>query len=549
MRPPLGLSVVARDPGGAEATWWSGDRQPGNRPQGLTFSTRRGEGFSSAACTLARRADIDHADLNLLDEYVIVGDTGDVAWEGRLATAPRTIEAQGGHSIAPTLVGWIAHAKDRRFSEIYVDRDLSAWGGASTQRRINALSFNYVILDASVAPDVTNHRPSIVTEIRDTWAATALPNVIAVYDAGPGVPVGSIYYAWERGSGVSGSDPSWDWRVLISDTDDLSDDYNDSGNLRAAGPGSGTFSTTAAARRFVSLVFTYTAAGGIAGGAFPLYWTCAAVYGTHGLTKRGTGDATSAPGLHLSDIVKDIAQRFCPKLNVDGVRDNTTIVPHCAFKDRTFPYDAWLELNGMALWELAVWEDKTLTYEPADLTDYDWEVRLDDYGFSTTLNGDDAEDLANGIEIEYDDVQTGKRNLLTPDGYTELLDTNPDNPANRQGYPKWASATIPFPTSKDIALQIGRGLLAEQNTPKEAGEIRVRGWVRDRGGHWQPAWRVRAGDTIAITDFPNSRPRLIGETDYDDTSKELRVAVDSTFKTMEAYTERTVTALKAANLV
>jgi hypothetical protein len=41
---------------------------------------------------------------------------------------------------------------------------------------------------------------------------------------------------------------------------------------------------------------------------------------------------------------------------------------------------------------------------------------------STTLQGDDAADLRNGIVVVYDDVLTGLTERLTPDDYDELRD-------------------------------------------------------------------------------------------------------------------------------
>jgi hypothetical protein len=78
-----------------------------------------------------------------------------------------------------------------------------------------------------------------------------------------------------------------------------------------------------------------------------------------------------------------------------------------------------------------------------------------------------------------------------------------------------------------MALQFGRMKLADSNQAKEAGTITVQGHIRDRAGHWQPVWKVRAGDTVAITDFPNARPRLIVETSYDHSSYTLNMSVDS----------------------
>lgn len=547
-RPPLGLSVIAKDAAGNETIWWSGDRFPYNRPQGLTFATRRGEGFSEASCTLARDIRGEYVDLSLLGDVTFVGDEGSIAYEGRLQSTPRTFDSAQGHSISPAWVGWMTHAQDRTFSEVYVDRDLSKWGPASVQRRINLVgSASITPMDSTVLPDVTTGAPSLAEEIQAaTYAAVGKPTVEGWYDAGPGLLIGSIYYAWKINSLVGSADTNYFWNMIAS-SDDIATAIDDSGNLRAAGPGTGTLTTTGGNKRFALARILYNAA--VTFNANPgIYWTCLAVYGTHGLTKQGTASATDAQGFYLSDILTDICQRFCPKLSVDGVAQNSTLISHWTAANMT-PFDAFQDLNKYALWNLAVWEGKTLNFEQADLTDYDWEVRLSDPGTSTSLQGDDAADLRNGVVVVYDDVQLGISNTLTPDDYDELRDDSPTNPANVAGIDKWGPPyELSVPCTQEMALQFGQMVLADSNQAKEAGTVTVQGHIRDRAGHWRPAWQVRAGDTVAITDFPNARPRLIVETSYSHDDHTLNISVDSSFHALDAIIDRLTLAKTTASL-
>jgi hypothetical protein len=59
-----------------------------------------------------------------------------------------------------------------------------------------------------------------------------------------------------------------------------------------------------------------------------------AAYGNHGITTHA-GDALEPDGLYLSDILKNIAQRFCPMLDTSGVQTNNYVVQHCAYRDPT----------------------------------------------------------------------------------------------------------------------------------------------------------------------------------------------------------------------
>jgi hypothetical protein len=230
------------------------------------------------------------------------------------------------------------------------------------------------------------------------------------------------------------------------------------------------------------------------------------------------------------------------------VQDTTWPVPHAAWLDRIDPYDAWLELNRYHLWELAVWEDRTLHYGPSDLTDYDWEVRTTDPGVQVGLQGDDIEDLFNYCVVQFQNVRTGEQDEVSPDTHPELRDLSVENPANRHGLPKEFGVTLSDPTDPDSAAQIGRAKLAEANQPKLPGTITFRGHVRDRAGHWQQGWKVRAGDTVAITNFPNSRPRLIGEASWDHSTKTGTIAVDGVLPRVDAFLDRQSTALRAAGL-
>lgn len=545
-KPPLGLSVNLTDPAGNGATWHSDAARPGDRPQGINFRTIRGNGFGDASCTLIRDGRLDSFDLGLFNDATFVGDDGTVAYEGRLNAFPRSFD-QTGSSITPTFAGHMSIAQDRPFSEIYVDRLLSNWGPASVQERANRASA-WSIQDPAVQPDIATGFPSLAQEIiNQPWGTGGKPRHEAFYDAGSKVLIGSIYYAWKKNGNINPADTNWGWNVQTS-TDDLQTSTDDTGTLRAAGPGTGTLTATGNNKRYGIVQLYYNAANaGTGGETYGLYWTCLAAIGTHGLTQVGSGTATTAPGLNLSDILVNVAQRFCPGLNTDGVQFNGTLIEQCRY-DESLPYDAFLDLNKYALWELAVWEGKTLHYAPADLTDYDWEVRLSDPGVTTSLQGDDASNLYNGVRVTFTDAADGKTKILSPDDYPDLRDDAVENPANEHGLTRWFPWALSSPCTIGMALNTGRAKLAELNQPKEAGTVSLTGHVRDRAGHWRPVHEMRAGQTLAITDFPNARSRLIVETDYSHDGYTINVGVDNTLSTIEGFLDRYGTALSAAGI-
>lgn len=538
MLPPLELAVEIANATGTRTRWDPNAANAANRPQNLSFSTKRGEGFADASVTLARRFDRDYVDLGLFDDVVFHGADGSTAYEGRVAAIPRSFDDS--HSLSVQLAGWMSHARDQPFTEIFVDRDLSAWTPPSRARQVQLLASNFGLHGFDAARDTTGATPALVLHIDGAWISPILPVAEALYDAGPGNQI-AFLYIWTNGSAGVSSNAAFDLYVQggsgDSAPDVMSGDYwsgSDTAQYATIGP-----------RRFISLTFQYTTTpAGSAGATFSIGLRNLAAYGDHGVPVLGDPPG----GVYASDVIRYVTGHYCPKLSVAGVIDTTWPIPHLVFKEPTDPYDVFLAVNAFHLWEIGVWENKTLTFEPADRTDYDWEVRLSDFGVGVSLQGDSTEDLANGMIVEFTNVTTGAKDVLTPDVYTDLTDPTPDNPVNTHGLTRWQKISLSSPTTTDAAVQIGKSALAEFNSPKAPGTITVNGHLRDRAGHWQQGWKVRAGDTIAITDHPNDSPRLITETSWDHSSKQLTVTVDSTAKRLDAVLDRIGLALTAGGI-
>jgi hypothetical protein len=542
---PLDLYAEVEAADGTRYNWNANASDPGSRLRNLSFSTKIGEGFSNASGQLARRIDADYPDLNLVQMVRVAGADGDVAYEGRLAAMPR--ELGDSHQIGVTLVGLMAHAKDRRFSEIYVDRDMSAWGNMTARRRSAWLTANWMPQDPQASTDSTDTSvANLSTAISGAWVSPYRPLSEAWYDAGPGNLLGKVGYSWKIDGPLSSADANWNWHVDLS-SDDITTSFATSGNLRAAGPSTLQTLTDTTGWRYATIQMFYNATpGGADATIYAIAWSKLAAYGNHGLTLH-TGEPGEPQGVYASDVLRDIAVRFCPLLDTIDVEDTDYVIQHLTFKDRTFPYDAFLELNKYHLWDLGVWDHGRLAFRPLDLSEYDWEIRTDDPGTTFAPVGPTTEDLFNGIEVTYTDILTGKQETVTPDDDATLLETSDGNPWNQFGVPHWHPIQLSTPTTRAQAIQIGVAALAEKNRPKTAGSLSVRGYIRDRAGNLQPAWKVRAGDVIRVTNF-NEVNRLIVETTYDDESKTLTAAIDFPFQTLDALFDRQQNALTARGL-
>ncbi len=533
-RVPLDLFCEVKVASGATFKW-NANEPPSHRLRNLNFSTKIGEGFSLATGTLARRIDQDYPDLQLGMEIVISGADGTIVFEGRLSAMPRELGQT--HSISVTFVGHMAHAKDRKFTEIYVDRALAGWGGMSLGRKAALLTSNLMPTDGEQVTDPTDSKAGIATAITGAWASPYLPVAESWYDAGPGLFIGSIIYSWQReGTLVDHTNVAWSWKVSGSD-DDKATTLDSTANLRAAGPSALQTHNLSSACRYALLQLLYTSSpAGADSARWAIDWYKLAVYGTSGLATY-TGEPGEPNGVYLTDVIRDIAARFCPEFDTSGVEDFEYVVQHCVFKEPTDPYDAFLLLNKYALQHLAVWEGKKLTFRPYDLSDYQWEIRTDDPGTTFAPVGPTIDDLYNAVEVRYTDLLTGTERVVTPDDDASLLDTSDANPWNQWGRYHPLYLDLSGPELEADAIQIGRAALAEKNRPKTAGTLTVEGYIRDRAGNYQPVSRVRAGDVICVTNF-NEINRLIVETDYDDESKTLRVAVDFPFQLLEALFDR-----------
>lgn len=545
-KPPLELTVEVTSPEGVQKRWAS--HLPAvDRPQGIRFTTARFDGFKTAEVTLPRRIDRDYVDINLLDNLTFVGADGTVAYDGRVASAPRSM-GKDGHWVAVQAAGWMAHARDRKMNALIIDREMDNWNLAISSDRWQSRSG-------------AGKNPAGTQDIRGEFASgdphrylyqevpgqLYEPETCAWYDAGPGNGIGRIECNYLTTANLGTGDTNWAAYIQECSSND-NDFASSSPDLRPSAGGSYVSYTFPSGGRVGLVLWQYNASGaGAAGTLYAVLWGRLIVVGNHGITQIGA-NGTADYGFAVSEIIKYLAALYCPMLDTSGVQPTSYPVPQASWREPTDPYDAFLELNKYHLHNLAVWEGRRLVFDPPDLTDYDWQVHLSDPGVTSTLQGDDAADLCNGVVVTYTDIAQGRTVRLTPDDTSELLDANAGNPANRAGYPIWSEYQLTAPATQDVAIAVGQAALAELNQPKAPGTITVQGHIRDRAGHWQQGWKVRAGQTIAVIDHPDDRPRLIGETEWDHGSRTLKIAVDNQFKRLDAVIARLTTALKVAGI-
>jgi hypothetical protein len=203
-----------------------------------------------------------------------------------------------------TALGKGAVLKDVPHQQLYVDRDLSQWGPASNRRRQQLLAANFQEQgEWEVIPDQTNGLPAITqhfSRVVSTLTTGPFAHVETWYDA-LGNTIAYMYYDHT----FSGSNVNWSVLASLS-TDDVTTNGLDS-TASLGGTSTAGYITATATRKFALLSAFYQLTTS-SDGEFREYWRNLAVYGDHGLTRRGSDPG----GFYPSDIVAFALNRDYP---------------------------------------------------------------------------------------------------------------------------------------------------------------------------------------------------------------------------------------------
>jgi hypothetical protein len=449
---------------------------------GLTWSAADPGGFEASSFSFPRRVKVEKG----LPVRIEAGLAS--LFEGRV-TEPGEALVSGQTRVACEGAG--AVLRDGRMAEIYRHARLADWRGASVQRRINNVSSGFASQDASAQPDVTTGEPSLAEEVQGAWAAGGLPSCQGWFDAGETARIASLYYAWKKNSAINSADASWTWRAQLSD-DDILGATDSTANLRAAGPDSGTLVATSTSRRFALAELFYSAAGGAEGTTYGLYWTALALYGTHGLTLRGTEPDA---GFYTSDIAWDAVSRVT---GVDrGVVEDATglVVPHASYRDPVAHERIAADMALLAGWHWGVWESLSLL---GGNPRFDFRSYPGSPTASTTRGRCDELDLSERLADLYDTVNVtwqdtaGTQHITTRTRAVADLDDSRTLDID-MGLADTASAAA----FGDFVL-----LLSQMNA-RATGSAVMRGNVLTPSGP-MPAMLLRPGlDRLGIPDLPD----------------------------------------------
>lgn len=438
----------------------------------------------------------------------------DWVWDG-IVNEPSQHDRGGRVEAAIAGVGKRALLRRDTYRENYVDRDLTRWGPMSVQRQINYIAGGYAPSDPSVLPDATSGVPSVLERFNGQWdGVTGRPVVEAFYDAA-GIPIGSIYYTWTKGLNVGAADVNWGWGVVLS-VDDVASTIDNSGNLRAAGVGSGTLTATASNRIFACLQHYYSlnAAGtyGAINTPYDIFWSYVAVYGNHGLTKRGI----DPKGFYTSDIATDALTRSGVPLDITTGDASAYTLGHCTYLTDTFFEQVPLDMADLMGWHFGIWEPRTIfgttpqalfIPPPTDATCIVRRADCDEV-VEPSIRYDKLYDTC---KVAYTDTATGRPATVT------VTQTNPL--AQQYGVDAGTLLLTAGLSSSGAATSLGTfALQLSQQSARGSGSATLPQMVSLPMGGSKPSILLKAGrDRLRISDLPTVGSSLAVGTNRFDT--------------------------------
>jgi hypothetical protein len=336
-----------------------------------------------------------------------------------------------------------------------------------------------------------------------------------------GLPIGTVIGGWAKGEYVDDTDANYGWRIVLSPDDTAVTPAGDTGNLRAAGPG--TFSVSAVGSAFYAYAsIEYNAANAQEGVPLDISWL-PTVVGTHGLTLTAVDEPTipghlsGRYGLALSDILTYVVENGAPELDVFSVEDAEFVVPHVLHTGTVRELIESMSVFGVTNGRVPDWgvyENGFFWGEPGSFG-RTWRINRNQMAVASD-EGISGDDMCQGVVITYTDGAGMVRSVGPPGtdadvGSLLLNDSSPNNPAP----PNRIKVRDAGLTTLEGAILVGQALLAETNNPPHKGTVTITGDLEDDAGNVGHASEVRACDRVVIVNDEDPTEQSIVSTTYE----------------------------------
>jgi hypothetical protein len=242
-----------------------------------------------------------------------------------------------------------------------------------------------------------------------------------------------------------------------------------------------------------------------------IFWTMLAVYGRHGLTKRGSESATTAKGFYASDVIEYVVSTYTD-LNIGEIDETTFVIPHLEFRDPTTAAEMIKAANRFHLFDWFLTPGQKFNYRERGTYGRTWVTRVGPAKLEGT--GRTAERSITDAMVIYQSVD-GSVRTVGPVGSgadtedASLSDSDSQNPAVAAGITRGATLDMQGPSTPAAAIQVGMRFLEEINALDHSGRAELTGHVMSDAGVLFPYSSVQAGDTITFMDAADTSPRRI----------------------------------------
>lgn len=500
-----------------------------NVGQNFSFGTAVPGGYTTASVDFTRDPRVDYGDFEVYDEFLARGPGNESAFEGYDIEIPQSSGGQTGLVAA----GWSSYLKDRAaLQEIYIDRDMSRVTAPSSTRMVELYGASLTPVGPSLTTDPSSGLPTLALTVSDSWVSPFRPICEAWYDAGPSARVAWMTTNVKAAGSVALTDAAWKLFYVIADTMDF-------GTARASQQSavplsvletndSPTWFTSPPGRYLIMQWYYSNSPAGASGASFTAMLRNLIVIGDHGLP-------ITAGGILASDVIGDVIRRCAPLLNY-SIEASSFLIPHLIFPTAVNAEEAILQASKYDVPDWGVYDEREFFWR-APATGRIWEARESDAGTELVDAGDQAEDVYNGVEVEFTDP-TGRVYRVGPPGaancdYTDasLADYRLTNPLNEHGRTRYGVLSIGPVTTLPGAIQLGSRWLQDELSTFLRGTAAVTGFARDNYGVYEPVWKIRAGDTIR---FDGGVERRIIATTYSHEERQISLTLDSTPNRVDA---------------
>lgn len=320
----------------------------------------------------------------------------DVLFQGRIEEYDRGGEAS--EEIQVTAYGLGARLKDNTMREIYVERDLSQWQyGIPASRKSTLWASSKIIRGEGEVDQDTNTGIPQLSLTMPRLNGTATQDYVEAWFSSDGIDIGSIYWDFNPNALMALEGANWFNAMYLALSENGS--YPDATTDQNATANTGTLTAGGAGRIFALGVCMYEAAF-TGDGFWAAVWRRLAVFGRHGLTKRG---AAPDQGFYADDIVGDVISRVTG-VTTRRIDPQSYVFQNASYRTATKHEDVIADVNQYEGCNWGTWGPDspldTSTNGQFDFTDPDYTTQ---HWFATRAELEDI-DLHSELSTLYDQV-------------------------------------------------------------------------------------------------------------------------------------------------